>query len=219
MNDADRLIYEKSNTYRLHADKLKWTLLGGYGAFFAAAASLLSPDISSPGVQDVAVNLLLFVFSVLFLIALAVQNWFYNLFSKFVKECEGRLVKNERLRSLEDFAVDQGKYVNPFHPSFFFAELVVGVTSFYFLFASLYSSILLFIGKSIDTFPIWLKILFVLGLLLVLLILFVVYFWILNVVLFRQWDKYIYRRLIIPFSNLWQPIPGKYVEKSKNADQ
>jgi hypothetical protein len=41
-DEADRIIYEKSNAYRLHADNLRWTLLAGYAAFFVAVLSNVS---------------------------------------------------------------------------------------------------------------------------------------------------------------------------------
>jgi sulfite exporter TauE/SafE len=120
MEDADKLIYEKSNTYRLHADNIRWALLGGYAAFFGATIQIANTP---------PIGVVLFLIAIVYLIVLGVQNWFYNLFALFVKECESRLAANERLRPLEDFAQEVGGEVNPFHPAFFFAMLVVVVSA------------------------------------------------------------------------------------------
>lgn len=63
MREENRLIYEKSNTYRLHADNLRWTLLGGYAAFFAAAATLLTSENIQSRVELITLNVILFVIS------------------------------------------------------------------------------------------------------------------------------------------------------------
>jgi len=88
MNDVDKLLYEKANTYRLHADNLRWTLLGGYGAFFAAVIFQLKDNPVQQDFQTAALFFVLFCVSILYLFILAVQSWYYNLFSAYVEDCE-----------------------------------------------------------------------------------------------------------------------------------
>jgi len=206
MKEVDRLLYEKSNTYRLHADNLRWTLLGGYAAFFAAATTLLSPQNTANHFETVAINILLFIVSYGYLLVLAVQNWFYNLFAKFVKECEQRLCDGKPLRPLEEFAVHQGPYVNPFHPAFFFAELVVAITSFYFLYSAFVLPLRAFIDSLIHTIPPTSQIiptLIFIGIPVVILTSYLIFT---NYFLLKRWNSTVYKWLIVPFSNLWQPL-------------
>lgn len=215
MKEVDRLIYEKSNTYRLHADNLRWTLLGGYAAFFAAATSLLSPQNTSNHFETVALNLLLFTVSYGYLFVLAVQNWFYNLFAKFVKECEQRLCDNKPLRPLEEFAVDQGPYVNPFHPAFFFAELVVSITSFYFLYSAFILPLRALTDTLVQLIPFKAQIVPTLISISFVLVILTFYLYITNYFLFQRWNSIVYKRIIVPFSNLWQPLNNTEENKAK----
>lgn len=201
MKEANRLIYENSNTYRLHADNLRWTLLGGYAAFFAAAATLLTSGGNQSSMENVIINLTLFIVSNAYLLVLAVQNWFYNLFAKFVKECEERLSKGEDLRPMEEFAVQKGAYVNPFHPAFFFAEIVIALTSFYFLLSTFASPLCAFIDNK---FPPNLKFITVLIFIIIVLVVLSLYLIVVNYFLFRRWNEIIYNKLIKRFSILWQ---------------
>jgi sulfur transfer protein SufE len=61
---------------------------------------------------------------------LAVQNWFYNLFARFVDDCEDRMVKGLCLISLHSFAQEKGQEINPFHPAFFLAALIVATIAY-----------------------------------------------------------------------------------------
>jgi len=56
---------------------------------------------------------------------LAVENFFYNLFAEYVKDCEAKRDAKEKLRTLRQFAKDEARRVGPFHHSFFFAMLIV----------------------------------------------------------------------------------------------
>ncbi len=168
MEESDRLIYEKSNTYRLHADIVRWALLGGYAAFFGATITIA---------QDI--GFFLFIVSVLYLFVLAVQNWFYNLFALFVKECECRLAKNQKLRPIEEFAKSVGVTVNPFHPAFFFSMLAVVASSVAFLVKSMELNA----SDSICLFLI-MNLLF--------------YLW------FRNWNSWVYLPFIKKHSNLFK---------------
>jgi hypothetical protein len=198
MSDPNQLIYENSNTYRIHADNLRWTLLGGYAAIFAAVFSISDTGTSSFDIANSTISFALFVISFLYLWILAIQNWFYNLFARFVDECEDRLVRGENLRTLQSFAKDVGSTVNPFHPAFFLAQLIVASAAFYFMFLVIKHSYIPTISELLNSLSsAFVNILTV--------VLFIVYFGILNFI-FKRWDKLVYKRVIKPFSNLYNPI-------------
>lgn len=124
-HDVNKLIYEKSNTYRLHADIVRWALLGGYAAAFAAMLQVK---------DNREINYLFFLISLAYVFILAVQSWYYNLFAGFVRECEYRLMEGINLRSMEAFARSEGAANTPYHPSFIFALLAVLITGAVFWF-------------------------------------------------------------------------------------
>ncbi len=63
-----KLLYEKANTYRLHADNLRWTLLGGYGVFYAAVAAQLKDATQAiPTLPIVIISFSLFIVSIFYL--------------------------------------------------------------------------------------------------------------------------------------------------------
>jgi len=66
---------------------------------------------------------------------IAVQNWYYNLFAAYVRECEQKLSAGEALRSLSQFETDKKvlKKIEPHHPAFSFALFIVALTSVWFL--------------------------------------------------------------------------------------
>ena len=144
MNSVDKLLYKKANTYRLHADNLRWTLLGGYGAFVAALMLQIKDVTGNLDFRTVALFFILFCVSILYLFILAVQSWYYNLFSEYVEYCENKIVREERLVSLSDFTeldkenvsekIKVKNSITPLHPSFSFALYVVALTSMGFLF-------------------------------------------------------------------------------------
>jgi len=177
MKESDKLIYEKSNAYRLHTDKLRWTLLAGYAAFFAVVTRIFSENGDCD--SDIKLYYLVsFAISTLYFLVLAVQNWFYNLFAQFVTECEFRIVNEKNLRSLEEFAKERGEVITPFHSSFFFSLLIVALLSSWFLSE--------FINAGTLTT----------------LVIFVVYFSGFYFA-FKKWNSVVYRNLIEPFSNLF----------------
>jgi len=215
--EANRLIYEKSNNYRLHADNLRWTLLGGYAAFFTAAATLLSSGRFTDPAAIAIINSILFIASNLYLLMIAVQNWFYNLFAKFVMECEDRLSKGQDLRPLEEFAVENGKNINPFHPAFFFGELIIAFTSFYFLISTFASPLKNYLDFATLKLPSNLQFAPIIFFILIAIILFLIYLWVINHFLFRRWNDTIYKHIIKRFSNLWQQPSVRNPTKKKSG--
>ncbi len=198
-SDTQKTIYKKSHEYRLHTDNVRWTLLGGYAVFLAAAFGLTPKDKGLIHLNDATFAFLLFVASFAYLWILAVQNWFYNLFARFADECESRLISGLKMRSLQDFAVAKGSTITPFHPAFFFAELIVTSFAYYFLYLSLTNLYLPGVSEFIHCLPTapvkwfpWAGL--------------VLYFWILNY-LFKHWDSIVFKRFIEPFSNLYKTSP------------
>lgn len=133
MVESDKLLYEKANTYRLHADNLRWTLLGGYGAFFAAVMLQLKDTGLQPNPQTALLFLILFSISLFYLFILAVQSWYYNLFGAYVEDCEERLVSGQKLESLATFTESARATITPLHFGFSFALYIVAFTSLGFL--------------------------------------------------------------------------------------
>lgn len=168
MKPVDQLLYEKSNQYRIHADNLRWILLGGYAAFFGATIQHVT---SKP------FGFLMFLLSIFYILVLCVQNWYYNLFSKYVKHCEVNLKAGVNLLTVEEFNKEVIDDVNPFHESFFFAYVCV----------LLASSMYLVKGFCLNLF---LSILIVLILLLILFI------------LIKYWNKLGYKFVIKNLSDL-----------------
>lgn len=203
MADANELIYQNANTYRLHADNLRWTLLGGYAAFLAAVVSLTGDQLAA-SLRDSRIAFLGFLVSFAYLGVLAVQNWFYNLFAQWVGECEARLVGAQALRPLNAFAQDRGKFVNPYHPAFFLAQFVVGSVAYYFLAASLRQVVPALASLSNGQAVVaWLE-----GL--------AVYFAILNLV-FLNWNRLMYEGVVVRLSNLYKPVDDGENDQSESA--
>lgn len=196
VTDADKLIYQNSNKYRLHADNLRWTLLGGYAVFLAAIVGLSTHEQSTISLTEPPINFLAFILSFCYLWVLAVQNWFYNLFARWVSDCEYRLIRKIPLHSLDETAKIYGPSVSPYHPAFFLAEITVGSVAYHFLVNSIIDigfqdSFISSINES--QIPIiWLA-----G--------YILYFWILNL-FFRNWQKLVYEGIIKKLSNLYKPI-------------
>jgi hypothetical protein len=197
MADANQLIYQNSNIYRIHADNLRWTLLGSYAAILAATFSLSKSDLSDINSINPTISFILFFVSFAYLWVLAVQNWFYNLFARFVDECEYRLWKRRNLRPLQEFAKEMGASISPFHPAFFFAELIVGVVAYYFLFLSIKNSYIPTVSEFLNGLPSS-------TLAMLVILLFLIYFGALNLI-FVNWNRIVYRKIIVPLSNLYKP--------------
>jgi glucose uptake protein GlcU len=198
-SESDKLIYQNSNTYRLHADNLRWSLLGGYAVFLAAIVSFAQPTANTIDISQPIISLLAFLLSFAYFWILAVQNWFYNLFAKWVDDCEYRLVAGIHLQSLHSLAKAEGNTVNPFHPAFFLAELLVGTIAYFFLALTIKNS----------TIPTWLiSFLWVLGMIL--------YFALLNV-MFLKWDKLVYKPIIMRLSNIYKPVKVETDTNQKNG--
>ena len=69
----------------------------------------------------------LVVIGICYMCILAVENFFYNLFAEYVKDCEARMADGNPARSLREFSAAESKRVGPFHHSFVFALLIVAL--------------------------------------------------------------------------------------------
>jgi hypothetical protein len=196
--EIDALIYKNSNTYRLHADNLRWTLLGGFAAFLAALLGLSQAASSPLQLTDPNVAILAFGLSFFYLWILAVQNWFYNLFARWVDDCEARLTAGKPLRTAQAFARSAGPSISPFHPAFFLAEIIVGSVAYFFLSLAIRSA-------SIPWLTPLLQKLSSQGSSLLWLVGFMCYFGILNFV-FRRWNRLVWKPILEKLSNLYKPV-------------
>jgi len=84
-------MYDKAHTLRLHQDNLRWTILGGYFALMGGVLAFLEKGNLCSN-QRSAVICFAFVANNLVLLIVAVENWYYNLFTKFVHHCEDCLL-------------------------------------------------------------------------------------------------------------------------------
>ena len=134
----DELVYTNAHTYRLHADKLRWTLFGGYLIIFGAVVGKVSG----------LMFLIMWFFSILYLCIVAVQHWFYNLFAGFSSDCEKKLINGEELRSLDDYADIYGPYIKLKHPSYTFVLLIIALCSSY-----LFTNGITYLLRHHDYFP------------------------------------------------------------------
>jgi len=174
------LVYTKANTYRLHADKLRWTLFGGYLIIFGAVIKNISGWLYCE----------MWVFSLLYLLIVSVQHWFYNLFAGYVSDCERKLINGEELRSLDDYADIYGPYIKLKHPSYTFVLLIIALCSSYF-----FTNGLTYLLRNHDFFP------FALSLGMRYIISGFVHVAII-ILLSKNWNLF-YNKIIKRWSNLW----------------
>jgi hypothetical protein len=118
MPDLTEKLFENGNKYRLHQDLLRWTLLAGYAAFLVGVMSL---NRKPNGVAAAA----LVAIGICYMFILAVENFFYNLYAKYAKDCETMMAGGNVPRTLKEFTAAEHKNIGPFHHSFFFAILIV----------------------------------------------------------------------------------------------
>ena len=184
MDEKDIAIYQNSNTYRLHADNLRWTLLAGYVTFRIATLAFDEKGNLAGLVPTMVITLI----SLMYMMILAVQNWFYNLFAQYVVDCESKLISGDKLRSMQDFAKDKGKEVTPFHPAFYFALVIIplGIT------ITIYNCSVKYLDKT--TSPLTPELISIIAFLLMI----YVFHWI-----FGNWNKYVYV-FITRLSNIYK---------------
>ena len=115
---SDDELYKNANSYRLHQDVLRWSLLAGYAAFLVGIISLNRGFNLLSGIALVAIGYC-------YMCILAVENFFYNLYAEYVKDCESRAESSSKLRTVREFSSVEAHRISPFHHSFFFAVTIV----------------------------------------------------------------------------------------------
>ena len=188
-------ILENAHKYRMHQDVLRWTLLGGYAAFLGTTLALLSSSSMRENWDlQRAASLVLFGIGTCYLFVLAVENWFYNVFAKHASHCEEAMRLDETPMTIAEFFRTSASTVTPFHSSFFFSLLVLALGNC----AYLYIGVRNFFdhplkAKDVD----W----YLTGAMLTFTVIYFLFFYL----LFKAWDRIVYKRLIIRLQNFFSP--------------
>ncbi|HNX00569.1 MAG TPA: hypothetical protein PLE74_10980 [Candidatus Cloacimonadota bacterium] len=184
--EVDKLIYQNINTYRLQGDNLRFQLFLGYLASMAAMIYYLSTinTHNEISIQSSIFGIAVYIISLLYILILAVENWFYILFARFMSECEERLRNGIRLRTLHQYSLAQGNNINPIHPSFNFALVIYCILESYLLFVIF----LIFSKKYLIGVSSFIIVLSFVGIL-------AIHFLLLTL-LFYHWEPLIYKKLI-----------------------
>lgn len=124
MTGTAKIMYEKAHALRLHQDNLRWTILGGYFALLGGVLALLEKGNLSHD-QYSWVACFAFGANNLILLIMAVENWYYNLFTEFIHYCEDCLINKFQPKSLDQFTKENCKSITVFHYSYFFVYLIV----------------------------------------------------------------------------------------------
>jgi hypothetical protein len=185
----DAIIYENAHAYRLHQDNLRWSLFGGYAAFFVTSEGYLLGDriLQHPPIYT-GISILLLLMGTGFLLGLAIENWYYNLFAAFVRDCDDRVMNGQRLRSLGEFHKAEGPNTTPIHSSFMFALMFVSFGNGWFIASPFFTTIP---PLMVSVPKLALASVFVLAHFFV--------WW----SLFRKWDDLVYRPIILRFQQLF----------------
>lgn len=168
---SDEELFKTATTYRIHQDTLRWTLLAGYAAFLVG---ILSIDVSK---FSNLIKILLVAIGICYMFILAVENFFYNLFSEYVKDCELRLSTKESLRTLKEFSENKANMISPFHHSYFFAMLVVLLGNFT-ISSTIGNSKIELIVNGLNTFAF--------------------------ILIFFMWRRFVYPYIVIPIQKIFE---------------
>ena len=133
----NQILFDNANKCHTHQDNLRWTLSGGFAAFFYGSIILLHNERVAPDlVLTHNLHLLFFILGTLYWIAISVEGWYYNLYLRYLIECEERIILGQRLYPLAKF---DRKNVKMFHPSFSPVLILIAAANSYHLY-SFYSS-------------------------------------------------------------------------------
>ena len=138
MNEKDRALYANANTYRIHQDNVRWTLAGGYAAFIGATVKILSDkDVTNDIFFLLSLAIAFLLIGTFYLLILGVENWYYNYFADYVRDCETQIHKSLELRTLSSFGNKHKEEISPVHPSFIFVLSIVALGNSYYIFVIL----------------------------------------------------------------------------------
>jgi hypothetical protein len=152
-------------------------------------------EIAGNAALSISLSIVLFLIGTCYLVLLAIENWFYNLFADYVKETEDRLMCKREVRPLSHFAKDKGHVTNPFHPSFYFALVAVTLGNTFFIIISL--------NRFLDALSAGAVI--ILCKAIIFLLFFSVYLWFFHFI-FKRWERIVYRRIIHPLQHLYDSV-------------
>lgn len=112
----NQIFFENANKYHTHQDNLRWTLSGGFAAFFYGSITLLhnSGVMAEPFLVK-RLEIIFFILGTFYWIAVSVEGWYYMLCLRYLVECEEKLLNGENLEPITNF---DRKKVKMFHPSF-----------------------------------------------------------------------------------------------------
>lgn len=128
----NQILFENANKCHTHQDNLRWTLSGGFAAFFYGSIVLLHNDKITRDLQLVHnLHFLFFVLGTLYWIAISVEGWYYNMYLRYLIECEERIILGEKLYPLAKF---DRRNVKMFHPSFSPILILIAVANSYHLY-------------------------------------------------------------------------------------
>ena len=107
MTDRTRwneLLFDNAQRYRLHQDNLRWSLSGGYAAFFFGSILLLTnPNVRGDNFLVSHLELWLLIAGTIYFIALGVENWWYNVFTHYARACDDKLSQGQDLPTIGQF--------------------------------------------------------------------------------------------------------------------
>lgn len=121
MQDANiekwnQIFFENANKYHTHQDNLRWTLSGGFAAFFYGSITLLhNAGVMAEPLLVKRLEIIFFILGTLYWIAVCVEGWYYMLCLRYLVECEEKIILGEKLEPITGF---DRKKVKIFHPSF-----------------------------------------------------------------------------------------------------
>ena len=128
----NKLIFENANRCHLHQDNLRWSLAGGFGAFFYGGILLLNSPILAGQTPLVHVlEAILLLIGTLYFFIILIEGWYYNLYLDYLVQCERNMARKVDLYPLSEFSRNQ---VKSFHPSFFFVLCLVAIANAFHLF-------------------------------------------------------------------------------------
>lgn len=126
----NKLLFENANKNHLHQDGLRWTLAGGFGAFFYYGITVRTELERSNSPVIHYYELLIFIIGTLFFVILLIEGWYYNLYLAHLAKCEMDFLARRNLTPLSGF---DRKLVQSFHPSFWCVLLLVSIANTYHL--------------------------------------------------------------------------------------
>ena len=116
MDSKNICLFENANAHRVHADMIRWMLMAAFFTLFEVVKSLKTENL-----------LIYWLISLLFLCAIMVQQWYYNVYALYVKNCEDHIIKKIDLLTLHQFEERFGWIVKLTHSSFLIMLIIAAL--------------------------------------------------------------------------------------------